>query len=108
MELTERLIAVEEKMKVVNHRLDDVEKITDSIHQIAVSVEKLTVQVGHLTDRLDDSLDDIKAGQRSQGERIGALEAKPAKRWEAVVGQIIGLVVAAVVGGFLVQFTNGG
>lgn len=30
--------------------------------------------------------------------QVQALEAKPAKRWESLVGQIIGLVVAALVG----------
>lgn len=31
-------------------------------------------------------------------KKVGELEAKPGKRWEAIVGQVIGLVVAALVG----------
>lgn len=35
--------------------------------------------------------------------RIAAIEAKPGKRWESVVGQIIGIVVAALVGAVIVR-----
>ena len=34
----------------------------------------------------------------SLAKKVGELEAKPGKRWESIVGQVIGLVVAALVG----------
>lgn len=43
-----------------------------------------------------DKLDNIT-------HKVCALEQKPAKRWEALVGDIIKLVVAAVVGFFLAR-----
>ena len=35
---------------------------------------------------------------KSQGERLEQIEAKPGKRWEAIVSDIIKLIVAAAVG----------
>ena len=81
-------------------------ELTAGIYENTSSVRELSTRIGALSDKVEDSIKELKAGQRSQGERIGALEAKPAKRWEAVVGQIIGLVVAAVVGGMVSQVMN--
>lgn len=36
--------------------------------------------------------------------KVAAIEAKPAKRWEKVTGQVISVLVAAVLGFFLAKF----
>lgn len=45
-----------------------------------------------------DKLDEISTKQDALGEKIGAIEAKPGKRWETMIGQIISLLAAAIVG----------
>lgn len=36
--------------------------------------------------------------------RLRGIEAKPAKRWEGVVGQIVQLIIAAAAGGAIAKF----
>ena len=59
-------------------------------------IEKLTIQMGQIIKNHDVKLTD-------HDKRIIALEEKPVKRWNEVVNQIITVVVAALLGGFLSQ-----
>ncbi len=86
--LSERVAANEIKIYNAHKRIDDSERITDGIHKIASHLEALAVQVTHLSENM-----------KHNNERLGKLEERPAKRWEALVGQIITLLVASVVGG---------
>lgn len=44
-----------------------------------------------------DKLDEISTKQDALGEKIGAIEAKPGKRWEGIVDKAIWAVLAAVI-----------
>ena len=70
-----------------NKRLEKLEETVSKIEGLTIAIEKMTVSIGTMTTEL-----------KSQGERLEAIESKPGKRWEALVGDIIKLIVAAIVG----------
>jgi hypothetical protein len=85
-----KISAIEEAIKSVVRRIDDNDGVISVIHKLAGSIEVLAQQVASLTRSVE-----------KQGERIGNLESKPGKRWEAVAAQVAALCVAAVFGGVL-------
>lgn len=87
----------------LKHRMDDVEEIIRAVNTLAISVKELAVNVANSNDRMDD----YEQSLRRQGERIGDLEKKPAKRWEGIVDKAILAVVAALVGAALAHFGLG-
>ena len=95
---TQKIAAHDEILKYIQHRLDENDRITEGIHKLASNVESLTLQVKLLTESMETSISRLETGQRSQGERIGALENAPGTRWKDLTKQVIGLVVAAAVG----------
>ena len=109
-QITEQVIAngkeiarVHESVKSAHHRIDENDRITEGIHKLAANVEALALQVKMLAGEMRDAIDRIESGQKSQGERIGKLEAEPAGKWRALVTQVISLVIAAVVGGAITR-----
>lgn len=70
-----------------NKRLEKLEETVSKIEGLTIAIEKMTVSIGTMTTEL-----------KSQGERLEAIESKPGKRWEALVGDIIKLIVATIVG----------
>ena len=96
--------AIWESTKSAHKRIDENDRIIDGIHKLAANVETLALQVKHLTEKMESSIAHLESGQKSQGERIGALEQKPAKRWEALVAQAITLIVAAIGGAIIAKF----
>ena len=70
-----------------NKRLEKLEETVSKIEDLTIAIEKMTVSIGTMTTEL-----------KSQGERLEAIEAKPGKRWENIVSDVIKLVVAAAVG----------
>lgn len=78
---------VDAEFNRVSHRLTAVEDSIKSFRQIAVSVEKMAVTMQGMMEEL-----------KTQGIRLTAIESKPAQKWESVASQVIGLIVAAVVG----------
>ncbi len=101
LELTSRMCVVEESVKSSHKRINDIDRITEGIYKVASNVETLAEQLKSLTCRMETWLSRLEASQRTQGERIGALEKKPAMRWEAMVGQLIAIAVASIAGAFL-------
>lgn len=77
----------------LKHRVDEVEDLAKAINELAMSVRELAVNTSNTNDRMDRHEDSL----RSQGERIGALEKQPAKRWNTVVTTIITAIVSGTV-----------
>lgn len=82
--------------------------LNDLRKQNSASHERLFDRVGEL-ERLEgiqgeqyknilEKLDTLTSRHDALNKKLDELEAKPGKRWESIVGQIIGLVVAALVG----------
>lgn len=69
-----------------NKRIKKLESAVEDIGSLTASVEKLASSVEQM----------VKA-QEKQGERLEALEQKPAKRWDAFVDKVIWAVAAALI-----------
>ena len=78
---------IDEENDRQNHRLNDLEATVKEISRLTVSVEKLAVSMSTMADEL-----------KRQGERLTAIEEKPAKRWDAVVSGIISGVIGILIG----------
>lgn len=88
-----RLTEVEERAKSNSHRLDEVEKRQNNLDELVGTVKVLAVR----EENVENDVKEIKSDVKS-------LANKPAQRWENLIGQIIGIVCAAVVGFLLAKF----
>lgn len=59
--------------------------------------------VENVLSRMEEKLDTALSGINDHEARLRALECKPAKRWDALVGQVIGLAAAGLIGYFLAK-----
>ena len=79
-------------------RLDDQESRQDarlsSLEDAVREMTRLTVSV----EKMATSLENMAAEQKKQGERLTAIEEKPAKRWDAVISGIISGVIGILIG----------
>lgn len=89
-ELGERVTKVEESAKTAHKRLDTLEGQLRAINTLATSLAAMTTEMGH-----------VKESLHSIDSRLYSIEQRPARRWEAVVGQVLSLLTAAAVGYFL-------
>ena len=83
------IAALTEQMKAAFRRIDEQKELTETVHKMAVSMEYMAQE------------------QARQRKKLEELEAKPGRRWETVVGQLISLGVAAGGGFFLSRWTGG-
>lgn len=98
--------ALWESAKSAHRRIDENDRVTEGIHRLAVNMEVMAEQLRALAERIDAAIERVEASQRSQGERIGALEKEPAQKWKSFVKQVFNLIVAAIVGGIVAYFKN--
>lgn len=61
-------------------------------------LESDTAIQGKQLENIDEKLTDIKADQRSILQEVETLKAKPAKRWESVIDNLIAAILGAVAG----------
>ena len=88
----QRLTEVEARSKSNTKRIDKLEKSTEAINKLATSMEVMVVkqeEVAETVGKLD--------------KKVGDLEAKPGKRWDALVDKVIWAVAAALIGFLLAQ-----
>lgn len=78
---------IEDENDRQNRRLDALEVAVKEMTRLTVAVEKMAV-----------SIEGMAAEQKRQGDRLTAIEDKPAKRWEAVVSGIISGIIGIVIG----------
>lgn len=94
------LAALNESIKSAHKRIDENDALTSQIHKLATSIETLAYQVKIQGSRVEETIN----RQQNQSSRIGALENKPALRWEAIVTQLTSLTVAAIFGAAIAKF----
>lgn len=92
-----KLTDLDNRAKSNTHRLDKLEKSNEAINRLATAVEVMAKEQSHQT----QAMADIKTDVSKLDTKVEALEQKPAKRWEALVGAIIAALVALAVGYFL-------
>lgn len=96
-DIAAKIASLEEKVKAAFVRIDEQKELVETVHKLALSMERLT----HEQER-------IRQEQERQRLDVEAMKMKPGKRWEAVVGDVVKLVVAAGVGAVLVRIGLGG
>jgi len=71
-----------------DERFDGINKRQNKLEDAVDVISKLDVKISMMVEQLQKS-------QERTDEHICALEEKPGKRWDTLVGQLIGLAVAA-------------
>lgn len=94
LEHEKRLTAVEESVKHAHRRIDEVKALSEAVNNLTHSMAETNATLTNVK----ESNERIEARICETDERIHALELKPAKRWEAVIMQIIQLLVAGGLG----------
>lgn len=89
----ERIAVLETSVKSAHRRLDDQARLLESMRTMSVSIKEILTELKHM--RAD--IDLLKSDMETQ-------KSRPGKRWEALVGQVIGLLTAAVIGGLLTRW----
>ena len=87
-----RLTEVEAREKSNTYRLDEIEKRVRKLEEQNTTVAVLEERMKSLETKIDELVIDVKS-----------IKAKPAKRWETLVTQVVSIIVAAVVGYFIAQ-----
>ena len=77
---------MEDEHKRQNKRISDLEEKVGDIGELTTSVASLA-----------KSVEQMAKSQEKQGQRLEALEQKPAKRWESFVDKVIWAVAAALI-----------
>ena len=86
-EIVGKIAEIDQRSKSNTHRLDDLEGKYDVLNRLATAVEVLATK----QDSMEKSINGLTA-------KVDTIEAKPAKRWEALVEKAIYLIVAGVIG----------
>lgn len=68
-----------------NKRIGVVEESVKEFNKLAMQIERIAVSIQQMTEEIS-----------KQGARLEQIESKPAKRWDALTGGIIGAAAAAV------------
>lgn len=87
LEHEKRLTAVESRSESNERRIEEVEKRQTSLETLTSTVKVLVER----EERVESDVKEIKTDVKN-------LNAKPAKRWDALVTQVITIVVAALIG----------
>lgn len=87
--LSGRVNVLTEKMNAFEKQMENNDQIIKGVFELSKNVAIYANEVEHLTKTMDKRISDIEDRQQKQGERIGALETKPAKRMELIITTII-------------------
>lgn len=93
-EANQRII---DENKRQNERLKSTETHLDHLQDLIMSIQQMSTNIESLTKEM-----------KRQGERLGALEAKPGQRWESVVDKVLMLVIGGMVSYVLIKLGIGG
>ena len=85
-ETKDRSLRNEGRIKKLESEHDVLQKLATSVAVMAEKINTMNGSISTLTDEVEE------------------LKEKPAKRWENVVGQIIGIFIAALAGFMLAKF----
>lgn len=77
-----------------NRRIAIVEESVNEFNKLVLQIERIAVSIQQMTEEIS-----------KQGERLENIESKPGKRWETLIGGIIGAIAGAagtaIVSGFV-------
>lgn len=84
----------DERQKAIDQYLGNDRRRLDAHSESIDKLEKLTAEIAILNQQMSKITEDHEA-------RLRTIEQVPAKRWDGVVNQIITIIIAAALGGFL-------
>ncbi|HNW87175.1 MAG TPA: hypothetical protein PKJ47_09575 [Candidatus Limiplasma sp.] len=82
---------IKERVSAYGTRLDAVEVEQKEQRRLLVAVERLA----GATETIKENVQDLNEKLDKFGCRVDEIEQKPGKRWDTLISQIIGLIVAA-------------
>ena len=88
-----RLAEVEARSKSNTHRIDALEKNQEALHKLATAAEVMATEQKHQT----ETMTEIKTDVTVLGQKVDAIEKKPAKRWDGMVEKVIYGIVGSLV-----------
>lgn len=98
-----KVAEIDQRSRSNTHRLDKMEATVDTLRRLTAAVEIMASEQKHQS----ETMTEIKTDMTALGQKVDTIEKKPGKRWEAVVGQVVSLVIAAVVGAVLARLGMG-
>lgn len=96
----ERLVRVEESSKQAHKRIDTLEHNIENTENKIENIYELTISVKEIATEMKAMREDMA----KIDNRVHAIEDKPSKRYDTIVGQVISLIISAIVGFFLAKF----
>ena len=96
----ERLVRVEESSKQAHKRIDTLEHNLENTDNKIENIYELTISVKEIATEMKAMREDMA----KIDDRVKSIEEKPAKRYDAIVGQVISIIVSGIVGFFLAKF----
>ncbi|HNX63169.1 MAG TPA: hypothetical protein PKN45_11060 [Candidatus Limiplasma sp.] len=93
-ELTHEISEINPKLATHEERLGNLTEKVDAVEAEQKEQRRLLIVI----ERIATGLDTVKEKVDDISLRVCHIEEKPAKRWDAFVGQVIALLVAAALG----------
>ena len=117
---TKSITALQESVKSAHKRIDKMDKLTEAVHKLARSNAAIATEVKSLAGKFDKTTERIEAGQKAQGERLGAIERdlqqvkqnekeiadmadkldavrmEPGEKWKSLVMHIVGYIIVGI------------
>ena len=87
IDIEHRLTTVEDRSKSNSHRIDELTQRQNDLDELVSTVKVLAVREENVENDVKEIKNDVKS-----------LTNKPAKRWDNLVTQVIGILIAAVIG----------
>ncbi len=100
-EMAVKLAEVDARSKSNTHRLDELGEKVDVLTRLTTAVEVMAAEQKHQS----ETMAEIKTDVTALGQKVDAIEKKPAKRWDGLVEKIfwgiVGVLAAAIGSGIL-------
>ncbi len=100
-EMAVKLAEVEARSKSNTHRIDDMDGKVDTLQRLTTAVEVMAAEQKNQ----GDTMKEIKTDVTALGNKVDAIEKKPAKRWDGMVEKffwgIVGVLATAIGAGIL-------
>lgn len=88
----ERLIETEQRSKSNTKRLDELSKKVENIHELTASVKEIATEMKAMREDVN-KIDN----------RVLAIESRPSKRLDQIIGYILSAIIGGVIGFILLQ-----
>ena len=92
-EIAVKLVEIDQRSKSNTHRIGELAGKIDAINKLAVSVERLVIENQHQT----ETIKELKSDVSGLGEKVEAIEQKPAKKWDGLTEKVLWAFVAAAI-----------